>query len=231
MFFLSWKTDFKLSRHLIDTSSTPSYLSSFQNFSYRNLNKSSKARWIDLESSWTHDSFSITGGSIELLFYVFASFLESFICRSCFPRYLPRQMARHLYLSRITEALYMGLLWSGSHFLDLSQSICSYSPPKHFLLPLNLQPTWFSAFPFFKSFGMCSFSLILHAFHAFKPRFWGFWNFLGYFKIDEFKISCIMKNLDRQVSVKLYEKQNSSSILIPIRVYVFGLSFLTTLDI
>ena len=111
-------------------------------------------------------------------------------------------MARHLYLSRITEALYMGLLWSGSHFLDLSQSIRSYSPPKHFLLPLNLQPTWFSAFPYFKSLGMCSFSLILHAFHAFWPRFWGFWNFLGYFKTDEFKISCIMKNLstDRYLS-------------------------------
>ena len=77
MFFLSWKTNFKLSRHLIDTSSTPSYLSSFQNFSYRNLNKSSIARWINLVSSWTHDSFSITGGSIELLFYVFASFLDT----------------------------------------------------------------------------------------------------------------------------------------------------------
>ena len=89
-------------------------------------------------------------------------------------------------------------------FLILSRSIRSYSPYEHFLLPLILQPTWFSAFPCFKSLGTCSFSFILHAFHAFRPRFWGFWNFLGFFKIDElllkfwdgfllneFKISCI----------------------------------------
>ena len=44
---------FKLSRHLLDTSSTPGYLSSFQTFSYRNLNRSSTTRWIDRESSWT----------------------------------------------------------------------------------------------------------------------------------------------------------------------------------
>ena len=67
-------------------------------------------------------------------------------------------------------------------FLDLSRSIHSYSPPKHFLLPLNLQPTWFSAFSCFKSLSICSFSLILHAFHAFRPRFWGFWNFFWVFQ-------------------------------------------------
>ena len=39
------------------------------------------------------------------------------------------------------------------------------------------------------------------------------------------------QHLDRQVSAELYEKQNSSSVLTPIRFYVFELSFLTTLDI
>ena len=39
------------------------------------------------------------------------------------------------------------------------------------------------------------------------------------------------QHLDRQVSVELFEKQNSSSVLTPIRVYEFELSFLTTLDI
>ena len=39
------------------------------------------------------------------------------------------------------------------------------------------------------------------------------------------------QHLDRQISVELYEKQNSSSILTPICVYVFELSFLTILDI
>ena len=42
VFFLSWKTDFKLSRHLVETSSTPGYLLSFQAFfSYHNLDSSS----------------------------------------------------------------------------------------------------------------------------------------------------------------------------------------------
>ena len=39
------------------------------------------------------------------------------------------------------------------------------------------------------------------------------------------------QHLNKQVSVELYEKQNSSSVLTLIRDYVFGLSFLTTLDI
>ena len=39
------------------------------------------------------------------------------------------------------------------------------------------------------------------------------------------------QHLDRQLSVEFYEKQNSSSVLTPIRFYVFGLSFLLTLDI
>ena len=192
VFFPSWKTNFKLSRHLLDTSSTLGYLLSFQTFSYRNFNRSSIARWIDRESSWTLDSFLIADGSIELLFFVFASFLDTSSTASSvevvfLDTFLDKWLdtSRHLYLSRITEALYMGLSWSGSHFLDLSRSIRSYSPPKHFLLPLNLQPTWFLAFLCFKSLGMCSFSLILHAFHAFGPRFWGFRNFLGFFKIDE----------------------------------------------
>ena len=126
---------------------------------------------------------------IELLFlclcFVSWHHLDSCICQHCVSWYLSRQMSRHLYLLRITEDLYIGFLRFGSHFLNLSQSIRAYSPPKHFLLPLNLQPTWFSAFPCFKSLGMCSSSLIFHAFHAFRPRFWGFWKILGFFKINE----------------------------------------------
>ena len=142
----------------VDTSSTPGYLLSFQTFSYNNFDRSSTARWIDQESSWTFDSFSIASGSIKILFlylcFVPQYLLDSCICRCCFSWHLPQQMARHLYLLRITEALYIGLSRSNYYFLDLSWSIHSYSPPKHFLLPLNLQPMWFSAFPCFKSLGM-----------------------------------------------------------------------------
>ena len=38
------------------------------------------------------------------------------------------------------------------------------------------------------------------------------------------------QQLDRQAFVEVYEKQSFSSVLTPIRDYVFGLSFLTTLD-
>ena len=81
---------------------------------------------------------------------------------------------------------------SDPHFLDLSRSIRTYSPLKHSLLSLNLQPTWFLAFPCFKSLGMISFSLIIHAFHAFRPRFWDFLKILGFFKIVE----CLLKFWD-----------------------------------
>ena len=56
--------------------------------------------WIDRESSWTLGSFSIAGGSIELLFsclyFVPQHLLDSCICWRCFSRHLPRQMAQHL---------------------------------------------------------------------------------------------------------------------------------------
>ena len=129
-FSLLKKMIFKLSRNLLNTSLTLGYLSSFQTFSYLNLNRSSTARWIDRESSWTLDSFSIAGGSIELLFYVFASFLNtSSIVASVnvvfLETFLDRWLdtSRHLYLSRITEVLYIGLSRSGSHFLNLSTPI------------------------------------------------------------------------------------------------------------
>ena len=148
--FPSWKTGFKLSRHLLDTSSTPGYLSSFQTFSYRNLNRSSTTRWIDRESSWTLDSFSISGGLIELLFlclyFIPRHLLDGFICRRCFSRHLPQKMARHLYLSRITEALYIGLSRSSSHFLDLSAPV---HLPNH---SLSLQTSFPSVLQAFSSF-------------------------------------------------------------------------------
>ena len=99
VFFPSWKTVFKQSRQLLDTSSTPGYLSSSWAFSYHNLDRSSIAGG----SIKKVPGPSITGGSIELLFlclcFVPRHFLDSCICWCCF--------SRHLYLSRITEDLYI----------------------------------------------------------------------------------------------------------------------------
>ena len=106
--------------------------------------------------------------------------------------------SRHLYLSRITEDLYICSSWSGSHFLDLSRSVRTCSPPKSLFLTPNIFPKWFSSvFKVFSSLGKFLFSH-LHAFHVLKPRFWGFsklmcycWNFGMGFCLNEFKISCI----------------------------------------
>ena len=106
--------------------------------------------------------------------------------------------SRHLYLSRITEDLYICSSWSGSHFLNLSRSVRTCSPPKSLFLTPNIFPKWFSSiFKFLSSLGMSLFSH-LHAFHVLKPRFWGFsklmcycWNFGMGFCLNEFKISCI----------------------------------------
>ena len=68
VFFTSWKTVFKQFRQLLNTSSTLGYLSSFSSSSYCNLDSFSTTRWIDWDFFWILDSFSIVGGSIELLF-------------------------------------------------------------------------------------------------------------------------------------------------------------------
>ena len=172
MFFPSWKTDFKLSRHLLDTSLT-GYLSSFQTFSYPNLNRSSTTRWIDRESSWTVDSFSITGGSIEILFYVFALFLDTSSTASSvevvfLDTFLDRWLdtSWHLYLSRITEALYIGLSWSSSHFshslsiypllFSLRTLSSPFNPSTHLIFSLSLlQITWYVFFFFHSSCISC----------------------------------------------------------------------------
>ena len=44
---------------------------------------------------------------------------------------------------------------------------------------------------------MISFSIFLHAFHTFRPRFLGFENFLGFVKIDELFVKILGWVLDR----------------------------------
>ena len=142
----------------LDTSSIPprhlAFCRALKVFSYRNLDRSSTTRWIDRESSWTLDSLLTAGGSIKLLFlclcFIPWHLLDHCICRHCFSRHLPRQMAWHLYLSRITEDLYICSSQSGSHFLDLSAlvhlpntlSFTSSLFLKHFSRLIKLFFTW-----------------------------------------------------------------------------------------
>ena len=94
LFFSSRKTVFK---SLLDTFSTPSYLSSFQAcFSYHNLD----TWWIDREVHVSSIASRQLGRSIELLCLIWwvvpRHFLDTFICRRPFSRHLPRQLAQYL---------------------------------------------------------------------------------------------------------------------------------------
>ena len=148
---------FKLSRHLLDISLTLGYLSSFQTFSYYNLNRSLTARWIDWESSWTFDSWWIDWDS---LCFIPRHLLDSCICRYCFSRHLPRQMARHLSTRLSVENCWSSIYWvvtirfsfSWSLSINLllfsSQTLSSPSKPStHVIFGLSLlQITWYVFF-------------------------------------------------------------------------------------
>ena len=76
------------------------------------------------------------------------------------------------------------------HFSSISlYRKLSFSLPKHFLFSLNLKLTWISALSDLFFIGMISFSLFLHAFHTFRPRFLVFGIFLGFLKIDEYFVN------------------------------------------
>ena len=131
----------------LDTSSTPSYLSSFYAFSYRNLDRSLIARWINRENSWILDSLSTAGGSIELLFlclcFVPRHLLDSCICQCCFSRHLPRQMSWHLATPLSVEIYWTSIyrfyaIWFFIS-LDLSLDSFVFSLPK----PPSLTPNFF----------------------------------------------------------------------------------------
>ena len=69
--FLLLKNYFeKLARHLPDTSSIASNLSSFLSFFLSQSRQHLDTWWIDRASSYHLDSFSTSGGSIELLFLI-----------------------------------------------------------------------------------------------------------------------------------------------------------------
>ena len=116
---------------------------------------------------------------MELLFlclcFVSRHLLDSCICRRCFSRHLPRQMARHLYLSRLTKDLYICSLRSGSHFFDLSRPVHDCSSPKHYLSHSKRFPQWF-----FKLFQVFLRLVCFYAFHVLKPRFWDFSKLMSY---------------------------------------------------
>ena len=128
----------------LDTSSIPprhlAICRALKVFSYYNLNRSSTAGGSNKKvpgpsiASWQlmdRSSFS---------YYVFALFLYTFstvvsVDVVFLDTFLDRWLdtSRHLYLSRITEDLYICSSRFGCDFFDFSQSVHSYSSPEHYL--------------------------------------------------------------------------------------------------
>ena len=184
VFFSSRKTVFK---SLLDTSSTLGYLSSFQVFFFliaiSTLGESIKKVSISSIASWQ------LGRSIELLLLIWwfvsrhlqlstvflstptstdvSTPLDTFICQDLL----------RLFFNSSCDLLLISvdlpLDYSAFHLPILSHSLQSSS--SRFL----------QAFSSLSSLGKLLISHI-HAFHVLKPRIWGFWKFLGIFKIVEF---------------------------------------------
>ena len=178
VFFTSRKTILK---SWLDTFSIASCLSSPLSFFISQSQQLFDTWWIDRESSYLLNYFSIIGGQIKLLL------LHLMDYSSTPPRYLylsptissiPSSIAASIPLDtciyRDLLRLYNLLMRSAAHFLRslskqlshfLSQTLSSHS---------NLNPQGFfklfQVFPHLVSF----LSLIIHAFHVLKPRFWGF---------------------------------------------------------
>ena len=92
VFLLSKNCFEKQARHLLDTSSIASYLSSFLSFFLLQSCQHLDTWWIDRESFWPLDSFStpVDWSSLISCFWCFYSSIASqhIICRRCFCRHL-----------------------------------------------------------------------------------------------------------------------------------------------
>ena len=182
----------KLARHLLNTSSIVSYLSSFLSFFLSQSRQHLDTLWIDRESFWPFNSFSTRGGSIEphLLLLVFL-FLDSFSTHDLSTLFFStptRQMSRH-HLDTSSIEIYWWSIYS-LHAICSSFVSISLLIPLSFHLPNlshSLQTSSLGIPKLFQvSLHLVSFySLALHAFMFLKPKFWNFFKNLGFFKIDE----------------------------------------------
>ena len=96
-----------------------------------------------------------------------------------------RHLSRHLYLSRITEHLYICSARFSLHFLDLSQSLRAFSHSKLLSHTPNFISKRFSALIKFFFTWQVSETLIFMHFMIFNLSFRVFEKVLGFFKIDE----------------------------------------------
>ena len=147
-----------MARHLLDTSSTPCYLSSFSSFFISQSWQLLDTWWIDRESSCFLDSFSTPSGSIELLFLDLmscSSILARYLsCWQVFSRHLPWQLPRHLIYRDLLKVLYKPprAIRTSFHLVSLSIAFCFLSQTLSSHSNLNPQ-RFLQAFSRFSSLG------------------------------------------------------------------------------
>ena len=127
-------------------------------------------------SSFSSSVFALFLDTSSTAAIIYVVFLDTFLNRWL-------DTSRHLYLSRITEALYIGLSRSGSHFLDFSEPV---HLPNH---SLSLQTSFPSIFQAFSriSLHLVSFdSLIFMHFILWNLSFWDFCKIWGFSKSKRF---------------------------------------------
>ena len=117
VFFSSRKTVFK---SLLDTSLTPGYLSSFQAFSYRNLDTSStpgglieKVHVPSIASRHLVDRSSLIS---YVWCFVYRHFLDTCICRRPNPWHLARHSLNTFICRALSRFYVFFLVWSEPHF-------------------------------------------------------------------------------------------------------------------
>ena len=174
VFLLSKNCFEKQARHLLDTSSIASYLSSFLSFFLLQSCQHLDTWWIDRQSFWPLDSFSTPGGSIKpnILLLVFL-FLDSFSTHNLLTLLLSiptRQMSQH-HLDTSSVEIYWGLYFSSScdppviFSISLSTNCCFLSQTLS-SLPQICSTRFLQASPSFPSCCKLLFSCIscIHAF-------------------------------------------------------------------
>ena len=127
VFHISKNCFLKLARHLLDTLLSVELLQLFL------IVIPTASRHLVDRSSFSSCVFALFLDTFFTAVSVDVIFLDTFLNRLL-------NTSRHLYLSRITEDLFICFLESGSHFFDLSQSVHTCSFPKHLSLSLQSSP-------------------------------------------------------------------------------------------
>ena len=154
-----------MARHLLNTSSTPCYLSSFSSLFILQSQQLLDTWWIDREISYLHDSFSTPGGSIELLFLDLMNYCSILArclsCRQAFSRHLPRQLPQHLICRALLSVLFKPprVIRTSFHSISLLIALCFLSQTLSSHSNLNPQ-RFLEAFSRFSSLGKL---LIFHS--------------------------------------------------------------------